>query len=120
MNTSEAEPKEKVEIKLKVLVDGSRMDPKNPSRPWSGVGAYKFGEDREILYSVGPKKTKRIAELAKELKRQYELDDEKPATIDPYPGTVYEDVVEVLDAAILAGFQEITFVGDRSQTLKRN
>jgi hypothetical protein len=38
-------------------------------------------------------------------------DPERPATIDARAGTVYGDVVPVLDVAISAGFEEITFMG---------
>ncbi len=36
-------------------------------------------------------------------------EEKVPATIDARPGTVYEDVVDALDQAIFAGFNDITY-----------
>ena len=116
VNTAPAEPKEKVEIKLKVEREGSKRDPYDKNRPWSGQGPFQYGDDRVVVYSIGPRATKDLGELSRRLKEVYEMDKERPATIDAYPGTVYEDVVHVLDVAILAGYTDITFVGDRSGT----
>src|SRR5687767_12908140 len=54
VNTTQAEPKEKIEIRLKVLKEGTKMDPHDPSKPWKKEGPFKWGEDRQIQYSIGP------------------------------------------------------------------
>lgn len=112
VNKSEAEPKEKVEIKLKVINEGTKMDPRDDA-PWSGEGPYRWGPDRVVSYSVGPRATRDLDELRKRLKDLITQDPERPATIDPWPGTVYDDVIRVLDVAILAGYRDITFIGAR-------
>jgi len=113
VNTSQAEPKEKVEIRVKVVKEGSKVDPYDAGKPWTGDGPYKFGRDREVTYSIGPKTTKDLGELRVRLEEFHRADPEQPATIDPYPGTVYEDVVLVLDVAVQIGYSDITFVGAR-------
>jgi biopolymer transport protein ExbD len=118
VNTAPAEPIEKVEIKLKVLVEGTKLMPRE-DRPWGGEGAYRYGPDRVVQYSLGPRTTKDLTELARRLKEQYLAAPEAPATIDPWPGTVYKDVVDVLDVAIAAGYTDISFIGDRSEQVKK-
>lgn len=118
VNTSEAEPKEKVEIKLKVEVEGKKLDPLT-NRAWTGEGPFKYDSSRVISISVGPKTTRSLDELSKRLKDLRLQDPERPATIDPWPGTVYEDVVKVLDVVLQADYTDITFVGDRSGAMKK-
>ena len=45
VNTSDAEPKEKVEIRIKVEQEGSKLDPESGG-PWTGQGPFKYGPDR--------------------------------------------------------------------------
>jgi biopolymer transport protein ExbD len=118
VNNTEAEPKEKVEIRVKVVNEGSKMDPYDPTKPWDGKGPFRFGPDREVTYSVGPKTTKDLGELRTRLAEFFRADPEQPATIDPYPGTVYEDVIKVLDVAVELGYSDITFVGARPDDAK--
>jgi biopolymer transport protein ExbD len=118
VNTSEAEPKEKIEIKIKVITEGSKVDPYDGGA-YSGEGPFKYGTDREVTYSVGPRTTRSLDELRRRLIELYRADPEQPATIDPYPGTVYEDVVGILDIAILIGYRDITFIGAREAAPKK-
>ena len=118
VNQSDAEPKEKVEIRVKVVKEGSKVDGLDPTKPWPGYGPFKYGPDREVTYSVGPKTTKDIGELRTRLVEFYRADPEQAATIDPYPGTVYEDVIRVLDVAVDIGYTDITFVGARPDGAK--
>ena len=131
VNTSDAEPKEKTEILIKVLVEGTRLDPKdsaakgnnldpNVVAPWSGdlKDRYIYGSDRVLQYQLGARNTSDLDELEERLIKKYkEVDatmtgDEVPAaTIDPRKNTVYADVVQVLDRAINAEYTDITFVG---------
>jgi len=111
VNTSEAEPKEKVEVKLKVLKEGSKRDPNDIDEPWAGQGAFQYGPDRVIQYSIGPMKTQSLNTVAKRLEDYYETDPERGMTIDPLPPAVNADVMRVLDRALQAGFTDITFLG---------
>jgi biopolymer transport protein ExbD len=119
VNQTQAVPKEKVEIKLKVEKEGAKMHPREDA-PWSGKGPFRYGPDRVVKYSIGPKATTRLDEAAQRLKELYRADPTQSATIDPYPGTVYADVILILDEAIQIGYTDISFVGDRSaQTAKK-
>ena len=111
MSTSQAEPKEKVEIKLKVLKAGGRLNPEGTG-PWdpSSGERFVFDNTRVIQLSVGPKKTTNIDEIARQLKLLHSADPERGCTIDAQKGVVYGDVVGVLDAALAADFTDITFV----------
>jgi biopolymer transport protein ExbD len=120
VNTSPAVPKDKVEIQLRVIKDGTKMDPEDPTKEWSKTGPFKYGPDREIKYTVGPKSSSDLKKVVPWLKDAYNLDKEAPVSIDPYPGTVYEDVVAVVDEVIGIGFLDVSFVGDRSATSKKN
>lgn len=131
VNQSDAEPKEKTEILLKILAEGSKLDPvdadakesRDPAlvAPWSGTIGTRFvyGSDRVVQYKIGPRGTQDIDELRERLIKIYknakkaltDPEDKPAATIDPRKGSVYEDVVLVLDAAIDAEFTDITFVG---------
>jgi len=85
---------------------------------------------RRIEYSVGPFKTEDLKELEDKLRKTHKDKqptmpiDEKtgepklvPATIDARTGTCYEDIADVLDAALNANFEEITFVGDHGENV---
>ncbi|MCZ6597925.1 MAG: biopolymer transporter ExbD [Planctomycetota bacterium] len=111
VNTSEAEPKEKVEIKLTVKLPGTKMSVRNPRLEWDGDGRFEYS-GRVVQYQIGPKRTEDLGVLQDRLKELFRADDERGATIDSRKGTVYGDVVRVLDAAILAGYTDITFVGE--------
>ena len=110
VNTTKAEPIEKIEIKLTVSNEGTRLNAKG-NGPWEGEGRYSFGDDRVISYAVGPRRFSTVREVKERLDVLYDPTDPRPVTIDPRKGVVYADVVEVLDAAIQAKFREITFAG---------
>ena len=118
VNTSPAEPKEKVEIKLKVEKEGTKMDPKE-ARIWSGEGPFRWGDDRVVKYSVGPKSSTKLDEIVVRIKELYRADNEGSVSIDPYPGTCYADVVKILDEVIMIGYTDVSFVGDRSEQTKK-
>jgi len=118
VNTSEAEEIEKVEIVIKVINEGEKLDAygKGPWDPTVNPNTghqkrFSFGPGRRLEYGVGPRKMTNVSELQQRLVQIYKADPERPATIDSRPKTVYEDVVAVLDATLNAGFTQITFVG---------
>ena len=114
-------PIDKVEILVRVREPGTRYLPGQASgeREVYGpgdTGRYVWGEDRVLEYSVATFETTDLELLRARLTqihgdRRALGEADVPATIDARPGTVYEDVVEVLDQAIFAGFTQITFVG---------
>jgi len=138
INTFEAEPIEKVEILVTVKRAGAKLKPFKPvprlfqandtgRYMWNtkelvqehpSLGQYPI---RDLEYKVGPFATRNIDELRKRLAKTYRDrrdrgEESVPATIDPRAGTVYEDVADVLDNALDAGFNEITFVGSYEKT----
>jgi len=114
VNRTQAEPKDKVEIKLKVEREGSKLMPDDSGKPWDGEGAFRFGPDRVIRYSVGPKSSLEMREIVNRVKELYKIDPKGSVTIDPLPGTCYADVVKILDEVILIGYTDVSFVGDKS------
>jgi biopolymer transport protein ExbD len=114
VNTSPAEPIEKVEIKMQVTNEGTKykaVRSGTPTVPYDGEGRFVFGPDRAITYAIGPRTFSDIADVRRRLKEQFSATPERPVTIDPRKGIVYADVVGVLDAAIQAGFTEVSFAG---------
>ncbi len=129
VNTSEAEPIEKVEILVRVKNAGTKYKPsksKSKTREIYGpgdTGRYVWGDDRVLEYTVATFRTQDLEKLrtrlSKIFKERMELGEEKvPSTIDARPGTVYEDVVDVLDQVIFSGFTDITFVGAYPDNIK--
>ena len=114
VNPTQAVPKEKIEIKLKVEREGTKLMPDDSGKPWGGEGAYKYGPDRVIKYSVGPKASNDLKDIIARVKDLHKVDPDQSVTIDPLPGTVYGDVVAVVDDVLGVGFSDISFVGDKS------
>jgi biopolymer transport protein ExbD len=119
VNQTEAEPVEKIEITIKVQNEGERRDPLDMSLPWSGEGRFEY-VGRKLNYQIGPRKTADVGEVQKILAQLNREDPERKSTIDCRPGTVYADMIPVLDAAVDAGFTDITFVGEYKQTKKQD
>ena len=85
--------------------------------PWSGEGRYElFG--RKLTYQIGPRKTGDLDEVRKVVAQLHREDAERKSTIDCRPGTVYADMIPVLDHLVDAGFSDITFVGEYKQPKK--
>ena len=129
VNSTDAEPIEKVEILVRVRNPGTKLKAQGTSEadflPYQAgdTGRWVWGDDRVLEYSVANFKTQRLADLGKKLKQIYTqrkaLNEEKvPSTIDARAGTVYEDITGVLDEAIEAGFTDITFVGAYDDDVK--
>ena len=122
VNQSEAEePKEKIEITIKVDAPGQQVYASGLERgqTWQGEKDRRFEfVGRKLSYAIGPRKTKKLEDIGKWLTDLYRKDPERPSTIDCRPGTVYGDMVPVLDAAVDAGFTDITFIGEYKQGVK--
>ena len=121
VNQTQAEPIEKVAIILRPKNEGTKLNPEDRSlyNDPSGKRRFIYGEDRVMEFSVGSTKTTDLSEIGDRLAKIFrDRDDEAPATIDARPGTVYGDVVPLLDAAVDAGFTDITFVGAYPDNIK--
>ena len=120
VNTSPAEPKEKVEIRIDVKKEGTKLSPylDGPYIPGKHE-RFEFQEGTRVLeYSIGPKTFKDLDKVQERLKELFKADKERPATIDCREGSVYGDMVPILDAAIEVGYRDITFVGEYKPTKK--
>ncbi len=103
---------EKIRVVVAVRDEGARRDAARPSRAWSGEGHFEL-VGRMLEYRVGPRTYDDLGDVQARLEFLRERDPERPALVDARPGTVYADVVGVLDALALAGFEDVTFVGAR-------
>ncbi len=122
VNQSEAEPKEKIEITIKIKKEGQRVFASGTEKGqlYDGSEGRRFEfVGRQLSYSIGPRKTEKISDIGKWLEDFFRKDPERPSTIDCRPGTVYGDMVPVLDAAVEAGFTDITFIGEYKQAAKK-
>lgn len=112
-------PVEKVDIRLDVRNSGTKMrwdmatksavqyseaDAKNGLR-------FYYGKDRVVEYTVGGKMTTDLAEVVRRLTTFKKGDPEMKATVDARKDVTQKDVVVILDAAIDAGYNDITFKG---------
>lgn len=112
--TTETEPIEKVDIVILVKKDG-RLTPDPATRTNSQPeGRLKRYVGREVEYIVGTNSFPNAKELSTFLDRfakTEEMKEDTPITLDVRKGSVYGDVVVVLDVVIEKGFQKISFAG---------
>jgi hypothetical protein len=116
VNTTPAEPKEKIEIRMDVKNPGNKVRPGASGEAYTPDHESKklrfvYDGSRTITYSIGAKKTTDITEVRNTLQSFYRQDPTRPATIDPRQGIITSDVVALLDVALEIGFTDITFVG---------
>ncbi len=111
-NVSDAEPKEKIEVKLTVVAEGTKLGPKG-DRPYDPAidKRFTYGDDRQISFSVNSKTYQRIDEVRDRLVYLREVTPENPVQIDARAGIVYGDVALVLDAILQAKFEQVSFAG---------
>ena len=108
----DAIPPEPVYVGLEVLNVGTRLE-LDSDRPWDGSGPFRFGPDRLIRWSVGPWSTTDRDALGERLRGLHRYEPDRTVLIDAFPGVVYAEAVDVLDAIRLAGWSKISFVGSR-------
>jgi len=121
VNSSQAEPKEKVEITILVANAGTKVYAAgdDAGKVWQGEPTRRFEfEGRRLRYQIGPRKSEELDKIQTWLEDLYRKDPEAASTIDCRPGTVYGDMVPVLDALVASGFTQITFVGEYTEAKK--
>ena len=106
---TDVEPPESVEIAMEVRVEGQRLDPSG--RPYRGFGRYVFDEARALRFRIGARRYDTLNGAAQRLVELHGRDATRPVRIDAGPGIVYEEVVQLLDEVLGAGFEDVTFVG---------
>ncbi len=112
VNDRRAEIDTRVDVAIRVVDAGERRDARDASLPWGGSGRFQL-VGRRLEYTVGPHRSGELDSLAERLRalRAAGADGDGDATLEPGPGTVYADVVGVLDALAGAGFTSIAFTG---------
>lgn len=114
VNTTPAEPKEKIEIRMDVKSPGNKVRPNltpYTEKDEAERTRFVYDDSRVITYSIGAKKTTDLMEVQNTLRAFYKQDPTRPATIDPRQGIITSDVVSLLDVALDIGFSDITFIG---------
>ncbi len=114
VNDTPQEPREKITVTLKVVNEGSRVDPVNRALPWSGTGRYALSADRQIVYQVDAKTFRTPDDVRRELvnlRNGLPEGEKTPVMLEPLEGIVTAEVIHVLDAALAANFVEVTFKG---------
>ena len=112
---------EEVEVVLRVEAEGLKLFPGGqPYDDPSGRKRFVYDDSRRLEYTLGAQRTTDPQELGPWLKKAHRDRvamrlDEVWAAIDARPGTMYSDVVEVLDAFTEAGFRDVTFVAATPQ-----
>ena len=124
---TEAEPIEKLSLKIEQLAKGTQI-PRNPGSKTST--SYRI-EGHKVRYHVLTAKVSDADDLVKELEKIYKdrakwHKDPKsgelkpmPVVIEPGVGTVYGDVAVCVDAARKVGFDDIQFGGGMGQGGKK-
>lgn len=114
-------PLEKVDVRIERAISRGALDLDTPT----GFAAWKAAgwRDDQVRITVMGRPIASLPELdatLTELRRRIPAPDSKSTpsgaddlkmNIDAAPGVIYEDVVRVVDAAIAAGFADITFRG---------
>ena len=112
--TSKLEEIEKVDIIIEVANPGT-LAPDIATRTTSfPEGRLKHYVGRQLRFKVGAQQFRSADALSTfldQFARTQEQRDETPVSIDPRKGTIYGDVVTVLDVVIEKGFKKIAFAG---------
>ena len=103
---------DKIRVVVAVRDEGARRDAADPSRAWDGRGRFVF-VGRRIELKIGSNTYTELDDARERLEFLHASDPARPALVDARHGTLYSDVVGVIDALALAGFEDVTFVGAR-------
>lgn len=103
-----SEPRDDVDLRIEVLREGTRLAV-GGDQPWSGAGPWRYASDRVVRWSVGPWTTQDADELGPRLASLFRDDPDRRLVIDARPGAVYAEAVIAVDAARLAGCNDIGF-----------
>ena len=120
VNQSDAEPKEKIDIYIRMEKPGRRVQAKAYEKegrevPWKEGDGEFFIVDHVVKYQVirdtfdgdaaGLQKIRvKLAEL-------HRADKERAVTLKPMQGVIYNDIIPILDTVIEVGFTDVTFAG---------
>lgn len=121
VNTSDAEPKEKIDIYLRLDQAGTRvltrpLQVEGARVPWNSPEDGEFTlVDHEVTYNVNRDSFEDdaagLAKMRTKLETLRRADPERAVTIKAMQGIVYRDIIPVLDTCIEVGFTDVTFAG---------
>ena len=112
VNTSKAEPMEKLDVHIYCTQKGTKRE-----IPGSPRHEYQNHKLRWVVNGI-PYHTKGDLERAlKELSKTMLDDEDKPVpvTLHAHQDVFYGDVTETVDIAVYAGFEEVTFAGGHTK-----
>jgi len=112
VNTTQAQPIEKLDLRIENQEWGNKVPDRTDSRRFELEGHRSF-------WYLGPTRVRSFPELEQLLRKEVKakVPDKtgkmkaRPLVLKSGPGVTYADVTEVIDLAIDAGFEEITFGG---------
>jgi biopolymer transport protein ExbD len=111
-NPSEAPPSMPARVVIEVLVEGTRLEPVGDG-PWSGVGPHRFGDDRVLRYTCGPRAFRALADVQRYLTLELARDPELELVVDARRDTIYADALAVIDLAGVVGIDTVTLAAAR-------
>lgn len=121
VNASDAEPKEKIDIYIRMEKPGHRVLAK-PYETSKQEIAWNSADDGEF-YLVGHEVKYQVIrdtfkddkdgldKIRRKLSDLHRADPERAVTIKPMQGVIYADIIPVLDTVIEVGFTDVTFAG---------
>jgi hypothetical protein len=99
----QSEPQEKVEVRLRVVDPGEKVAGED--------GAFTYGDGRSLHYEIGPVRCTTVAEVGDRVRKLGMAHHFDKLVIDARSGVTHGEVVAVMNAALDAGYESITFVG---------
>ena len=121
VNASDAEPKEKIDITLKLKAAGRKVEARRLEKDgvevaWTSMAQGEFALlDHKVEYGINrdsfPDSENGIKDMKVKLEQYLADDPERAVTIKAMQGIVYADIIPVLDACIDVGFTDVTFAG---------
>jgi biopolymer transport protein ExbD len=112
VNPTSAPVVDRARLVIEVERAGTRLAPESDA-PWSGAGPFRYGPDRALRYTCGPRAVRDLAGVRAWLESMRAHDPAIELVIDARADTVHADVVAVLDLAGLVGFQGVALAGAR-------
>lgn len=103
---------ERLHITMRVLDPGERLEPRSGA-PWGGSGAFEFSASRRIGYEIAPLELDELERVRTLLARLHGEWPEARVLIDARHGTVYSEVIQVVEAIRGIGFEGFAFVRPR-------
>jgi len=112
MQVDPAETPEALDVGIHIVREGERLSPDGRA-PWdaAGGGRYVWSDDRQVSYSLGPRRGLDLGQLRAELARYATESDAADVVLAPAGGVVQAEVVTVLDTLIDEGYLSVRVRG---------